>query len=376
MSDGVVLPVHAAALHANGTFSAIPHGASPIIVEIGTSDRDTLDVELLPRLPSAFLVSFEPLIDKYARALARRKPSDKVKDGWEPLGMHHERGLILPMAVGPVSANASMAGELQSFHVARNAGCSSLLNINHAPYRGPLRRAASERAPQVFGLLCRPGAERRQVWVVPLSRALQWIGHQVDFLKVDAQGMDLRVVLSGGSLLRRHVRHMVLEVVGDECAPLYHGQPRCSHVVKRLAAEGFEPPTPVQCRTAFPFASTKHLFCEMDLLFVRRPALDGDEEPVSAGAYADYDHRGAHGCTELYNASTPEVRHSPPKDRAVAVLHPHGGVAYVSGAWEGRSTHPRGLPVICPRSCFFQFQKEANAKEEIDVKRFGGRCPF
>jgi FkbM family methyltransferase len=224
-------------------------------VEIGTSDRDTLDVELLPRLPSAFLVSFEPLIDKYARALARRKPSDKVKDGWEPLGMHHERGLILPMAVGPVSANASMAGELQSFHVARNAGCSSLLNINHAPYRGPLRRAASERAPQVFGLLCRPGAERRQVWVVPLSRALQWIGHQVDFLKVDAQGMDLRVVLSGGSLLRRHVRHMVLEVVGDECAPLYHGQPRCSHVVKRLAAEGFEPPTPVQCRTAFPFAS-------------------------------------------------------------------------------------------------------------------------
>ena len=41
------------------------------IVEIGASDRNTLDQELLPRRPDLFLITLEPVIDKYARALAR-----------------------------------------------------------------------------------------------------------------------------------------------------------------------------------------------------------------------------------------------------------------------------------------------------------------
>jgi len=145
--------------------------------------------------------------------------------------------------------------------------------------------------------------------------------------------------------------------------------------VAALAAVGFAPPTPVQCRNAFPFANDKHLYCEMDLLFVRQPAAG--EEPIAPDIYAEYDNRGTHGCAELYNASSPEVWQQPPKDKAVAVLHPKGGVAYASGAWPGeRPFHPRGLPVICPSSCFFQHQREAYAAMEIDVKRFGGRCPF
>ena len=37
----------------------VPPGAD-LLLEIGASDRNTLDTELLPQLPKAFLVSFEP----------------------------------------------------------------------------------------------------------------------------------------------------------------------------------------------------------------------------------------------------------------------------------------------------------------------------
>ena len=79
-----------AALHSNGTLAAIPHGADPLVIEIGVSDRNPLDKELLPNLPkSAFLVSCEPLVDKYARGLARS--STMGGDNFQPLGMHHQR---------------------------------------------------------------------------------------------------------------------------------------------------------------------------------------------------------------------------------------------------------------------------------------------
>lgn len=37
-----------------------------LVMEIGANTRNTLDRELLPLAPSAFLLSFEPLLDKYA----------------------------------------------------------------------------------------------------------------------------------------------------------------------------------------------------------------------------------------------------------------------------------------------------------------------
>ena len=52
-------------------------------------------------------------------------------------------------------------------------------------------------------------------------------------------------------------------------------------------------------------------------------------------------------------------------------------VAYLSGAWEGASAHPRGLPVLCPSVCFFQNMFELHAAEmEAAIKRHGGRCPW
>ena len=83
----------------------IPEEAQTILLEIGASDRNTMDEEMLPRLPKeTFLISAEPLIDKYARALGRRAPAYSVKDSLEPLGQHHERGIVLPIAVSPIAA--------------------------------------------------------------------------------------------------------------------------------------------------------------------------------------------------------------------------------------------------------------------------------
>ena len=223
------------------------------------------------------------------------------------------------MAIGP-TANA--VGELQTLHVSPIAGCSSLKRSNRMRgSRSNSRLPANESNRQTFSFFCRPVAEERRVWVVPLKQALLWVGRPIAFLKVDAQGGDLEAVLSGGDLLHtrveaagksacprtyeaervehcsRQVHHsqfalclshtspdttpntasnsrcsQLLEVIGDECAPLYVGQPTCSETIRKLARAGYAPPTPVHCTSLFPFSSDRHLFCEMDLIFVRQGA--------------------------------------------------------------------------------------------------------
>ena len=103
-------------------------------------------------------------------------------------------------------------------------------------------------------------------------------------------------------------------------------------------------------------------------------------QAASPSHYARFDQRGPHGCTELFNASEGGQRYrtAPPAGVAVAILnHPKGGPAYVSADWRGASSHPHGLSrVLCPRICFYQFDKRASAWEAEQVQTFGGRCPF
>ena len=139
----------------------IPDGSSPLLLEIGASDRNTMDVEVLPRrgFEQAFLVTAEPLIDKYARGLTRSRRADKSEDRAEPMGQQHERGFILPLAISPAPASGhevvlspghsdrrafnghkqsgvgngttttSGSGELKAFNVGANAGCASLATL-------------------------------------------------------------------------------------------------------------------------------------------------------------------------------------------------------------------------------------------------------
>ena len=70
-----------------------------IIIELGANTVYTVRDTLLkqPRFKNHFVVSFEPLLDKYASNLAAR--SKAVMRA--ALGHHHRRGVILPFAVGP-----------------------------------------------------------------------------------------------------------------------------------------------------------------------------------------------------------------------------------------------------------------------------------
>lgn len=81
-------------------------------LEVGCSDVETLDRDVLNRDPTAFLVSLEPLLEKYAVLLAR---GDQMYHGSKrnmasPLGRHHRRGVVLPVAVAPSAG-------MRTFHV-------------------------------------------------------------------------------------------------------------------------------------------------------------------------------------------------------------------------------------------------------------------
>ena len=57
--------VHLAQLKPDGSLAGIPEGAQ-VVLEIGANTRNTLDRELLPQRTDAFLITFEPLLDKCA----------------------------------------------------------------------------------------------------------------------------------------------------------------------------------------------------------------------------------------------------------------------------------------------------------------------
>lgn len=161
--DALYARMHVSTLH-NGRLP-LPGNVS-VVVEIGASDRNTMDVEFLQSAPqSFFLVSFEPVIDKYSRGLARHPTGGG--DRWQALGHHHERGIILPFAIGP------QAG-MQTLSVASNSGCSSLL-----PF------ARNERTS--YFRWCASVKERRRVPTITLHTALALIGRPVALIKLDAQ---------------------------------------------------------------------------------------------------------------------------------------------------------------------------------------------
>ena len=164
-ADGLFARIQLATL-SNGLFH-IPQNTSGIAIEIGTSDRDTLDVMLLPLMPKLFLLSLEPLIDKFARGLARNRLG--FGEAFQPLGAHHHRGLVLPIAVDdvgdqPVHRKFNVGGQ--------NTGCSSLLSIDHS----------SDRLKW-----CQKVAERREVPVVSLQTLLGWLPplHPIELLKIE-----------------------------------------------------------------------------------------------------------------------------------------------------------------------------------------------
>ena len=309
----MIVPVQLAHTLNNGTFSVLSNWRGRILMEIGSSDRYTVDLDILPRISDAFLITAEPLLEKVSRAICRRRPSDQVLDYHEPLGQQHDRGIVLPVAVGPTS---NPDGELQPFRVGNVAGCSSLLNLSKT-------RAS-------FGSWCLKTADVRQVWTVSLFSLLGRLPRhsRVFFAKLDCQGFDLQVFQSAGKRMEM-VDFVSMEVVSDDCRPLYANQPKCTEIVAAMGASGFSPLGPVRCVPSFPRRSQR---CELDIVF-KNAAAESEASDVI------YEHHKLfhNGCEALHN-------HQP-----TGKLYVVRGMEYRLSSQ--RFNHSAGRLYSCPASC-------------------------
>lgn len=215
------------------------------IIEIGCSDWDTLDDTEIDKHPGGFLISFEPLLDKYAVLLARgtRRYHGTHHDMAVPLGHHHQRGVVLPLAVSP-------HGGVLNFTVHRRAGCSSMFKANTT-------------ATSTWGALCRDVLEERRLESVSIVQAIRLAGPlPIRHIKIDAQGVDFKLIKAledaRPGLLMARVASVQMETRTRQCAPLYEGQETCDDVLVYMTRLGYAsnhdcPLTPNWCERTMQF---------------------------------------------------------------------------------------------------------------------------
>lgn len=254
-SDGIYAQLKLVELLPNGTLP-LPPKTTHILMEVGANTRNTVDREKLGlrRHADGFLLTFEPILDKYASLLARNsRPDSKAA-----LGHHHKRGVVLPFAVSNEDGFAPlhMHGTLD--------GCASLLQRGEIRFR----RDCIDPDPNSSH-----ATDERLVPTVTLHRVLsEWLawegggGWPIDYLKIDAQGLDIGVFDSAKELKRR-VRTVEMEVVNDKCKPMYAGALNCSETVRRMASYGYGVVPPTRNCTSTRF--TEVWGCEVNFVFER-----------------------------------------------------------------------------------------------------------
>lgn len=228
-----------------------------LVIEIGCSDLHTLDDELLPSAPNAFLISFEPMLDKYAVLLARGSsrmyrnirslPSGAAEvrhrqNQAVPLAHHHPRGVVLPFGV-------SLTGGQATMHISHVAGCSSLLRAN---------------PDTKWGRFCLSVLENRSIDTINVEALAALLPRHlpIRLLKVDVQGLDVQLVRAMPPSLLRRVRELRFEAaVLSSCTSLYVGQQPCESVEGYLMRLGFRGHCPSDGR-----------YCEDEAVFLSRAA--------------------------------------------------------------------------------------------------------
>ncbi|CAD7934124.1 unnamed protein product [Amoebophrya sp. A25] len=232
-----------------------------LFIEIGANSRNLLMDESYHwqhSRESAFLVSFEPLLDKWALLLSLHRGGH---DSQGP-GRVHDRALAFPLAVGPcrgdhsqeqfnkattftsssTRTSSSSVFDYVSFNVMDLDGLSSMLQPAEVPRpddQDDLHGSPRERLREV--------KEERRVPCVSLERVLtHWFPEfdEVSVLKVDAQGVDVDVVKSASKeTLQKRVKRIELEVLCDNRPMMYEGSGSisCSNAVAEFAELGFVP---------------------------------------------------------------------------------------------------------------------------------------
>ena len=135
LASALMASVQVAELTSEGSLP-LPPNTTHALVEIGCSDVQTMDEERLdrPADATAFLLSFEPLLDKYAVLLHRgtTRYHGGKGDMAVPLAHHHRRGVVLPLGVSahgtapPRTFNATHAPRTPSRHTRSPPGAFRL----------------------------------------------------------------------------------------------------------------------------------------------------------------------------------------------------------------------------------------------------------
>lgn len=259
--DGELMAsIHLAHLTPSGQLPLPPNAT--LILEIGANTRSTVDIDFLPFNQDVFVITFEPILDKWATLLSRNSHADRRSD----LGFHHTRGLALPFAVSdsaststePASAELKISGSID--------GCASLLDAVSSYF--------SRSCTNSSGVL-----DRRRVPTVSLRTVLtRWLnGREVALAKIDAQGLDVALLAAAGDALSQ-VKALQIEVVRDrpplKCRVQYGGDAaklaKCNAAVSTLHGLGFEP---------YGTNCSVHNFheafgCEAQMTFVRPAGFD------------------------------------------------------------------------------------------------------
>ncbi len=175
---------------------------------------------------------------------------------WEELNRtKREQDHILPYAVAGISGR-------RTFHLTRKPACSSLLEPNHELLR-------------LF-----PNAERLEVVncaeieVVTLDDlATKGRLAEVDFAKLDAQGVELEILQGGAAFLRNQLVCLQVEV---EFIPIYRNQPLFAavdaFVRNELHLDLYDlEQTRWKTKAALPLGKSKGQLAHGDALYLRQP---------------------------------------------------------------------------------------------------------
>lgn len=222
----------------------VPQGVSSILIDVG-ANRRTEFAALVAADPSVLVIVFEPLPPLYAehRSWLDEQPPSVARRIW-----------LLPLAVAEESGLAAL-------HTTELGGCSSLCSLKGDALWTPSM------------LECGREIGVNIVMQMPLSSIIRHLPFDVDYLKVDAQGADLEVVLSAGDSISR-VPRIKIEVQHVEPGDLtlrYTGQRTKREVIDRLADLGFVLHTCVpvvreireeDCSFLRPGVDPKHFFQE------------------------------------------------------------------------------------------------------------------
>jgi FkbM family methyltransferase len=138
---------------------------------------------------------------------------------------------------------ATLFGILPNFYVVPLAVSetdgSSELNINSSPAANSLLPLDAEGLSHWAGASGLRTLEKQTVGTIRLDTFMELAGIKtVDYVKIDAQGLDLAVVKSAGDRLQ-DIHRICLEC-DVSSNPIYHGTPTKSETVDFLANQGFK----------------------------------------------------------------------------------------------------------------------------------------